>query len=172
MEGSQRKRIENINTFKQACDLIRDSKNIVVLTGAGISVPCGVPDFRSRNGIYARLAVDFPDLDEPQSMFDIHYFSKNPKPFFKFAKVITIHVFYLMYDARHGVLRYGSGNRLKQFSLRFLGDLPWQIHPIIGSQIHQAPRRQKEAITELHPEYRHPRTSSRHQEHHPLSRFD
>nr|WKF43930.1 sirtuin-1-like protein [Dugesia japonica] len=88
MEGSQRKRIENINTFKQACDLIRDSKNIIVLTGAGISVPCGVPDFRSRNGIYARLAVDFPDLDEPQSMFDIHYFSKNPKPFFKFAKEI------------------------------------------------------------------------------------
>lgn len=48
---------------------------------------CGIPDFRSRDGIYARLAVDFPDLPDPQAMFDIEYFRKDPRPFFKFAKV-------------------------------------------------------------------------------------
>ena len=48
---------------------------------------CGIPDFRSRDGIYARLAVDFPDLPDPQSMFDIEYFRRDPRPFFKFAKV-------------------------------------------------------------------------------------
>ena len=31
-----------------------------------VSVSCGIPDFRSRDGIYARLAVDFPDLPDPQ----------------------------------------------------------------------------------------------------------
>ena len=52
-----------------------------------VSVSCGIPDFRSRDGIYARLAVDFPDLPDPQAMFDISYFRNDPRPFFKFAKV-------------------------------------------------------------------------------------
>ena len=47
-------------------DLIQTSKNIIVLTGAGISVSCGIPDFRSKNGLYATLAVDFPELPDPQ----------------------------------------------------------------------------------------------------------
>lgn len=62
--------------------LISDCKNIFQ-----VSVSCGIPDFRSRDGIYARLAVDFPDLPDPQAMFDIEYFRKDPRPFFKFAKV-------------------------------------------------------------------------------------
>lgn len=60
-----------------------------------VSVSCGIPDFRSRDGIYARLAVDFPDLPDPQAMFDIEYFRKDPRPFFKFAKVWFSYWFYL-----------------------------------------------------------------------------
>lgn len=62
--------------------LISELKNVFQ-----VSVSCGIPDFRSRDGIYARLAVDFPDLPDPQAMFDIEYFRKDPRPFFKFAKV-------------------------------------------------------------------------------------
>jgi NAD-dependent SIR2 family protein deacetylase len=47
-----------------------------------------VPDFRSRNGIYARLREEFPELPNPQSMFDIEYFTHDPRPFFRFAKEI------------------------------------------------------------------------------------
>ena len=68
--------------------LIKSSRKIVVLTGAGISVSSGIPDFRSRDGIYARLSVDFPDLPDPQAMFDINYFRKDQRPFYKFAKEI------------------------------------------------------------------------------------
>ena len=52
-----------------------------------VSVSCGIPDFRSRDGVYARLAKDFPNLPDPQSMFDINFFRNDPRPFFKFAKV-------------------------------------------------------------------------------------
>ena len=34
-----------------------------------VSVSCGIPDFRSRDGVYARLAVDFPDLPNPEVCF-------------------------------------------------------------------------------------------------------
>lgn len=61
--------------------------SIVALVLPQVSVSCGIPDFRSRDGIYARLAVDFPDLPDPQAMFDIDYFRRDPRPFFKFAKV-------------------------------------------------------------------------------------
>ena len=52
-----------------------------------VSVSCGIPDFRSKDGIYSRLAVEYPDLPDPQAMFDISYFKRNQGPFFKFAKV-------------------------------------------------------------------------------------
>jgi NAD-dependent deacetylase sirtuin 1 len=83
-----REKLVDLNTIEQCVDLIHRSHNIIVLTGAGCSVSCGIPDFRSRDGIYARLRVDFPDLPDPQSMFDIYYFEHDPRPFFKFAKEI------------------------------------------------------------------------------------
>lgn len=87
-EPPRRKKLPNVNTLEDVVNLIRTCKNIVVLTGAGVSVSSGIPDFRSRNGIYSRLAVDFPDLPDPQAMFDIQYFNRDPRPFFKFAREI------------------------------------------------------------------------------------
>lgn len=84
----QREKLKDFNTLEQCVELISRSKNIIVLTGAGCSVSCGIPDFRSRDGVYARLRVDFPDLPDPQAMFDIFYFDHDPRPFFKFAKEI------------------------------------------------------------------------------------
>jgi len=69
-------------------ELIQEAKNIIVLTGAGISVSCGIPDFRSKNGLYATLAKDFPELPDPQSMFCLDFFRGDPRPFFRFAKEI------------------------------------------------------------------------------------
>lgn len=45
-------------------------KNIIVLTGAGISVSAGIPDFRSDKGIYAMLRDQHMS---PESIFDIEY---------------------------------------------------------------------------------------------------
>lgn len=52
-----RKRVPENSTVEDAVDLIRDSDNIVVLAGAGISTSVGIPDFRSAQG---RLSGSIP----------------------------------------------------------------------------------------------------------------
>lgn len=84
----QRDRLENVRSLEDAIHLIKYARNIIILTGAGISVSCGIPDFRSRDGIYSRLSREYPNLPDPQSMFDIKYFSQDPRPFYKFAREI------------------------------------------------------------------------------------
>ena len=59
------------------------AKNIVVMTGAGISVSAGIPDFRSESGLYARLGEY--DLPYPQAIFELNYFRQKPGPFYKLA---------------------------------------------------------------------------------------
>jgi NAD-dependent SIR2 family protein deacetylase len=52
------------------------------MAGAGISVSAGIPDFRSPgSGLYSQL--EKYNLPEPEAVFDIKFFKKNPEPFFK-----------------------------------------------------------------------------------------
>ncbi|KAJ2851006.1 NAD-dependent histone deacetylase sir2 [Coemansia brasiliensis] len=80
-----RPKLAHINTIDDVVDLIKNSRRILVLTGAGVSVSCGIPDFRSPEGIYTRLNEEF-GLDDPQQMFDIDYFRETPEMFYSFAK--------------------------------------------------------------------------------------
>ncbi|KAG0234870.1 NAD-dependent histone deacetylase sir2 [Actinomortierella wolfii] len=82
----QRRRLENVQTIEKVVELLKTSKNIMVLTGAGVSVSCGIPDFRSEDGIYSRLS-EF-QLDDPQQMFDLEFFKERPEIFYSFAREI------------------------------------------------------------------------------------
>ncbi|KAH9840078.1 SIR2-domain-containing protein [Rhodofomes roseus] len=77
-----REKLTQYKTIEDAVLLIQQRQRILILTGAGISVSCGIPDFRSRNGLYASLQESGEyDLDDPQQMFDINYFREKPTGF-------------------------------------------------------------------------------------------
>ncbi|CAH8662571.1 unnamed protein product [Dicrocoelium dendriticum] len=118
MEPTPRPRLSHVNTLEKVIELLSTCRCILVVTGAGVSVSCGIPDFRSRDGIYARLAQDYPDLSSPQAMFDMSYFSQNPSPFFKFAKEIfpgqftpsLTHRFVALLESKRKLLRNYTQN--------------------------------------------------------------
>uniref|UniRef100_A0A0G4GAR5 Deacetylase sirtuin-type domain-containing protein n=1 Tax=Chromera velia CCMP2878 TaxID=1169474 RepID=A0A0G4GAR5_9ALVE len=61
------------------------AKNIVVMTGAGLSVAAGIPDFRSPGtGLYSQLQRF--NLPEPEDMFNLDFYTENPEAFCTFAK--------------------------------------------------------------------------------------
>ncbi|XP_022362779.1 NAD-dependent protein deacetylase sirtuin-3, mitochondrial isoform X1 [Enhydra lutris kenyoni] len=86
--GSSRKEklfLQDIAELIQA----RACQRVVVMVGAGISTPSGIPDFRSpRSGLYSNLQQY--DLPYPEAIFELAFFSHNPKPFFTLAKELYL----------------------------------------------------------------------------------
>jgi NAD-dependent SIR2 family protein deacetylase len=62
-------------------------KNILVLTGAGVSVAAGIPDFRTPGtGLYDNL--EKYNLPHPTAVFDVDFYQDNPQPFVTLASEI------------------------------------------------------------------------------------
>ncbi|KAI9814435.1 MAG: NAD-dependent histone deacetylase sir2 [Pycnora praestabilis] len=77
-ELTKRIKLPQYNTIEDVVNLIRKSKNIIVLTGAGISTSLGIPDFRSKDtGLYSKL--EHLGLSDPQEVFDIEIFKEDPR---------------------------------------------------------------------------------------------
>ncbi len=62
-------------------NLIKNSKKIVFFGGAGVSTESGIPDFRSKDGIYNQK-YNYP----PEEILSHNFFMNNPKAFYKFYK--------------------------------------------------------------------------------------
>ncbi|KAL7520829.1 hypothetical protein ACHAWX_005532 [Stephanocyclus meneghinianus] len=72
--------------IKSVADLLSSNKckNIIVLTGAGVSCNAGIPDFRTPGtGLYDNLQKY--NLPFPEAVFDLGFFKDNPDPFVQLA---------------------------------------------------------------------------------------
>jgi NAD-dependent deacetylase len=59
--------------------LVTHARNIVALTGAGLSTAAGIPDFRGPQGLYVTCRYD------PEKTFELSWFRREPEHFFRFA---------------------------------------------------------------------------------------
>ena len=65
--------------------LINNSKKIVFLGGAGVSTESGIPDFRSKNGLYNTHDVKFEKY-QPEYLLSHSCLMDNPKVFYEYYR--------------------------------------------------------------------------------------
>lgn len=70
--------MEKIDKLKE---IIKNSNNIVFFGGAGVSTESGIPDFRSKDGLYSQK-YDYP----PEEILSHTFFYKHTEYFYKFYK--------------------------------------------------------------------------------------
>jgi NAD-dependent deacetylase len=83
--------------IEYVAELLRKAKYAVVLTGAGISTPSGIPDFRSEGtGLWSR--------DEPLEVASLSTFRIDPERFFVWFRPLAGLIFYAEPNPAHVAL--------------------------------------------------------------------
>lgn len=70
-----------MNKIDKLNEIIKKSNNIVFFGGAGVSTASGIPDFRSKDGIY-KQKYHYP----PETILSHSFFLKNTEEFYRFYK--------------------------------------------------------------------------------------
>lgn len=70
---------ETIRT--QLIEMLRPARRMVFFGGAGVSTESGIPDFRSKDGLYSQK-YDVP----PETMLSHSYFLRHPEGFYRFYR--------------------------------------------------------------------------------------
>ena len=60
---------------KEAAHYLKDCKNIMILTGAGLSAASGIPTFRGDNGFWTK---SYDGENDPEKILTMAYFKENP----------------------------------------------------------------------------------------------
>ncbi len=71
---------------REAARILVEAEHAIALTGAGVSTPSGIPDFRGPEGLWKRI---------PPRLFEIGYFLSHPEESWR--------VFLQLYDSMRGV---------------------------------------------------------------------
>lgn len=117
---------ESIN---KAAELLINSKNAVVLTGAGISTESGIPDFRGESGIWAKY--------KPEIYGSIQSFLNDPSKFWKMAKDIAPTLFNAEPNAGHyAIAALEKMNIVKAIITQNVDELHQKAGSIIVYEVH------------------------------------
>jgi NAD-dependent deacetylase len=97
---------QTMTAIDLAAELLRGSRCAVVLTGAGISTPSGIPDFRSAGtGLWSR--------DEPLDVASLMTFRTAPEKFFHWFRPLASQIFHALPNpAHHALARLEAAGRL------------------------------------------------------------
>lgn len=88
---------QEISAVDFAADLIRQAERAMVLTGAGISTPSGIPDFRSEGtGLWSR--------DEPLEVASLNTFRTAPERFYEWFRPLARQIFNAQPNPAHTAL--------------------------------------------------------------------
>ncbi len=89
--------MQTMESIVFAADLIRQSKHAVILTGAGLSTPSGIPDFRSSGtGLWSK--------DEPLEVASLSTFRTKPSLFFEWFRPLAGQMFEAKPNPAHQAL--------------------------------------------------------------------
>ena len=85
LTGKKRPRLSegwltSLTKIERLRQIIDESKNLCVFTGAGISCPSGIPDFRAENGIYSMGDGQYA----PEEIVSHSFFLAHPDLFYEF----------------------------------------------------------------------------------------
>lgn len=122
-----------VDVIQKVGKIINESNNIVFFGGAGVSTECGIPDFRSTNGLYNKVSKY---SYSPEVILSHSFFQNHPDIFYDFL--------------RNNLLKYNVSPNKGHYALAKLEKLG-KIKAVITQNIdslHQAAGSKK--ILELH----------------------
>lgn len=73
------------NSIDKLANMIKNSRNIVFFGGAGVSTESGIPDFRSKDGLYNQHDVQF-DQYSPEYLLSHSCLYQHPDVFYEFYR--------------------------------------------------------------------------------------
>jgi NAD-dependent deacetylase len=103
--------------IQRAAYLVRQATNVVALSGAGISTPSGIPDFRSTDsGLW--------DNADPMEVASLSAFVRDPQPFYTwFRPLLAILLAAAPNPAHQALARLEAAGRLKAIVTQNIDDL-------------------------------------------------
>ncbi|MGM0137744.1 NAD-dependent deacetylase [Enterococcus sp. DIV0755b] len=70
-----------MTVINEALEKIQAAKKITFLTGAGVSTPSQIPDYRSLKGVYA-------GIEQPEYLLSVDCLNHEPQKFYQFVKLL------------------------------------------------------------------------------------